>query len=348
MRRRGFTLIELLVVIAIIAVLIALLLPAVQSAREAARRIQCTNNLKQIGLGLHNYHSAFNVFPPGSALNPDSAPGHLEPNNCWSAHGMLLNSIEQAPMYNAINFSWGVVTDLAGPTYACYQINATVINAKINTFMCPSDPNAGNPNLNNYHDCIGTTTLDGPQLGTTPPGSSGLFAYLIPYSLASCTDGSSNTIAFGEAVTGPPSLTYVSSISLVSVSGLSSAGEVLSAAMNPAAIISNIQVCDTAYQTQSAGGLKNWRGQSWAKGSQGHTMFNAVVPPGFKQHAWNSCSDNNIGHSLFDNANSYHPGGVNVLFGDGSVHFVKESINIQMWWALGTRAGGEVVSSDSY
>ena len=342
----GFTLIELLVVIAIIAVLIALLLPAVQAAREAARRSQCVNNMKQIGLAIHNYHSTYDVFPPGSTLNPDSAPGHLEPNNCWSALGMILGMMDQVPMYNAINFSWGVVTQAAGPTYACYLINQTAINAQLKCYLCPSDPNAGQPNLNNYHDCIGTTTVDGPALGSTPTGSDGLFTYLLAYSLASCTDGSSNTIAFGEAVTGPPSATYVPSISLTSVPGLSTAGEVLSVFMNQTAVRNNIQACDKSYMAHTAT-LKNWRGQSWAKGSQGHTMFNAVVPPGFKQHTWNSCSDNNIGHSLFDNANSYHPGGTNILLGDGSVRFVKESINMTIWWTIATKAGGEVVSAES-
>src|ERR1700737_4941499 len=123
--RRGFTLIELLVVIAIIAVLIALLLPAVQAAREAARRSQCINNLKQIGLGLHNYHSTHNVFAMGASKNPKNGPGDSDLIwSSWSAHGLLLPYLEQQALYNAANFSWGV-NPYGDP---CYLINSTVAN----------------------------------------------------------------------------------------------------------------------------------------------------------------------------------------------------------------------------
>jgi prepilin-type N-terminal cleavage/methylation domain-containing protein/prepilin-type processing-associated H-X9-DG protein len=339
-RNRGFTLIELLVVIAIIAVLIALLLPAVQAAREAARRAQCVNNLKQIGLALHNYNTANDSFPLGSSLQMDAGPTSVGYDNSWSCQGLILSFMEQTALYNAINFNWGVVSALAAPTYPCYLINSTVINTRINNYLCPSDPNAGNPNLNNYNMCTGTTTIDDSQ------GSDGLFTYYTSYKIATVTDGTSNTVAFSEAMTGPPALTFTPTISLLSVS-VPAAAHQLSVFTSPTSVLAAIQACDQAYQSQMAS-LKNWRGQLWAKGSQGHTMFNTAVPPGFRQHPWSSCSDGNIGNSMFDNANSAHPGGVNTLFADGSVKFIKESINIQVWWSLGTKAGGEVVGSDSY
>ena len=150
-RHRGFTLIELLVVIAIIAVLIALLLPAVQSAREAARRAQCTNNLKQIGLALHNYHQAIGTFPMGNTLGY-SYVGTQTSWGTFSAHAQMLPYLEQTPIYNSCNFNW----DIWYGTGA--NINATVWNTKVNAFLCPSDAKAGQTSLNSYYGSFGTGT----------------------------------------------------------------------------------------------------------------------------------------------------------------------------------------------
>src|SRR3954453_11660663 len=141
--RPGFTLIELLVVIAIIGVLIALLLPAVQAAREAARRSQCTNNLKQLGLGLHNYHQGVGSFPMGS-----SRANGATWNN-WSAQGLMLPYMEQQAIYNAINFNWEVTQ----------SVNTTAAYTTISSFLCPSDGNAGNITglLNSYTGSCGTS-----------------------------------------------------------------------------------------------------------------------------------------------------------------------------------------------
>jgi prepilin-type N-terminal cleavage/methylation domain-containing protein len=197
--RRGFTLIELLVVIAIIAVLIALLLPAVQAAREAARRIQCTNNLKQIGLALHNYHSAVGSFPMGITVAFSTAYGPGEQSwGTWSALSLMLPYLEQTNLYNAANFS--LCTQLP-PGNA---INSTVFNANIAAFLCPSDGLSGTSssnlsNNNNYFGSIGTTTYPSAQTATGifAPGASAQGIGTAPtpavlaYGIASVTDGTS-------------------------------------------------------------------------------------------------------------------------------------------------------------
>src|SRR3954453_6934922 len=141
-RAYGFTLIELLVVIAIIAVLIALLLPAVQAAREAARRVQCVNNLKQLGLAMHNYHDVNGKFPMGSGSGMQSLGVYLA-KQAWSAHAAMLPQIGQGPLYNAINFNWGVNAGSISASVPASYINSTVYQTQVKEFLCPSDPNAG-------------------------------------------------------------------------------------------------------------------------------------------------------------------------------------------------------------
>ncbi len=259
----------------------------------------------------------------------------------------MLGMLDQMPIYNAINFSWGVISQPLGPPPMCYSINSTVMNTKIGCFLCPSDPNGGSPNINNYHACIGTTTFDGPGPGTPTPGSDGLFAYLVSYRIASCTDGTASTIAFGEALTGPPGNWYVPGISVINVGGVPSAGHVLSVYLDPVSVQLALKACDESWRN-GASTLYNGHGQTWAKGAQGYTLFNAIAAPGLKRHTWSSCSDGDIGHSMFDTTNSFHSGGTNLVFGDGSVHFITQSINRDTWWALATRASGEVVSANSY
>ncbi len=195
--RRGFTLIELLVVIAIIAVLIALLLPAVQAAREAARRSQCVNNLKQMGLAAHNYHSTAGCFPLGAGKNSFGGLTDYHPWTGWSAQSMMLTYLEQGPLYNSANFNWS-------PTNGgiSYQLNTTVTNAVISAFLCPSDGFAGKANINSYYACYGATVEFGGFESFQPPQTTGLYCQYTSYSVADCTDGTSNTIACSASAGG--------------------------------------------------------------------------------------------------------------------------------------------------
>jgi prepilin-type N-terminal cleavage/methylation domain-containing protein/prepilin-type processing-associated H-X9-DG protein len=353
-RRRGFTLIELLVVIAIIAVLIALLLPAVQAAREAARRSQCTNNLKQIGLALHNYHSTHDVFPLGvSQYSPTTS--FFWDN--WSVHALLLSALEQTALYNAANFMVGNNETGSGPGY---YMNTTVTGAKVSTYMCPSDGNAGSVSVtnngvqnqldNSYVGSVGTTTLS-PNGGTgawSSAGSTGMFWYYRSYGLRDASDGSSNTIAFSEGLVGGASSTLAyRGTAVLSVGGTTD--QMLDAWSNQAAISAGLLKCSGNYQKSS--GLNNARGIFWEVGAVGMTLFNTIVPPNSVQYRWSACRSTGGGwpdQATYSNASSNHPGGANTLMADGSVKFMKDSIAQRTWWSLGTRANGEVVDASSY
>jgi len=362
MRRRGFTLIELLVVIAIIAVLIALLLPAVQAAREAARRSQCVNNMKQMGLAIHNYHSVNDVFPMGcgSAIYDAGLKYNVKQN--LSAHAAMLPFLEQTAVYNAINFNIGC-EDAAGTL--AYVVNSTGTNTQISAFVCPSDPNAGKPdnnntsNTNNYYACVGTS-MYWSKIGTDAPyanlnvtninmPSTGLFTYQQSYGLNSCTDGSSNTIAFAEAVVGNQSQKIGQKFSgLQNIGGLSTFETMDASANQGANALAAIQVCQAAF-TSKSGSVDVQRGENWAHGCMAMTMFNTIATPNLYNGSFTHCSRIGSGaRSDISNADSYHPGGVNVAMADGSVKFIKNSVNPMTWYGLGTKGGGEVISADSY
>jgi prepilin-type N-terminal cleavage/methylation domain-containing protein/prepilin-type processing-associated H-X9-DG protein len=313
-RRSGFTLIELLVVIAIIAVLIALLLPAVQSAREAARRIQCVNNLKQIGLALHNYQESRGVLP-----GADMVFNVTE----LSALSNVLPYLEQINVYNSINFGFS------------YQDpnNATAMMTIINGFICPSDLPDAIPSLGgqtNYMANMGSGIVwqasVGPNAGLAPPN--GVFYGNSATTFAGITDGLSNTSFFSERVLADGNNSIVSPIADVFFSP--------GFPLTPDDALAQCQAVDI---NNLANQFPLFMGAPWLCGQH---IFLHVSPPNSR-----SCGFFIALRAVMP-PSSHHPGGVNVVFGDGAVKFVKDSVNLQNWRALGTRAGGEVISADGY
>jgi prepilin-type processing-associated H-X9-DG protein len=260
----------------------------------------------------------------------------------------------EVPTYNAANFNFGV--DQGGTTTLAYATNSTVFNLQIKAFLCPSDPNAGITVVagNNYYGCVGTTTYlnnantNIASLANLP--TSGLFGFQYSIALRECLDGASNTVALSEAVVGEATQAFKQkNVGLRSVTGIPAAAEVFDASSNPTATLQGINACTRAWSTGSGGAIDTQRGKLWSHGAIAQTLFNTVVPPNGQQFQWTHCSDSSstsLGN--YSNADSFHAGGVNTLFADGSVRFIKESIDQRTWWALGTKAGGEVVGADSY
>ena len=359
--RRAFTLIELLVVISIIAVLIALLLPAVQSAREAARRSQCSNNLKQIALALHNYHTALNSFPPGGVYTAYSI-GYNIGWGSWSAQALLLNYLEQRPCTIRPTLAgWGVAQG--------FPTNSTVTETLLSVFVCPSDgisPVKANGTwgsaaslscwqwtgtTNNYLASLGTTT------GYGGLGSDGTGVFTQGgkvFGVQSITDGSSNTIAFGESLVGDGTIETVKWRDGPVLAQKGQATALYDISTNPNGVTADLIACAQGLLTQTnpGAGSQNQKGFRWSQSDGGFGLFNTIVPPNSPQYPFAWCAmgraNSNASDGPYQCTSSNHPGGCNFAFCDGSVRFLKSSIAIKTYWALGTKANGEVVSADSY
>ncbi|MEW4453888.1 DUF1559 domain-containing protein [Bremerella sp. JC817] len=353
-RLRGFTLVELLVVIAIIGVLIALLLPAVQQAREAARRMQCTNNLKQLGLALHNYHDAFGSFPfrNGGTGAPSSSTGGQRSR--LSGFLFLAPFYEQQALYD--HFVGGVEappwdsSKITGPTFA---------EAVVDALLCPSDgqgpPPANNAiGMYNYVMC-GGDSANGTAISTsvttpTVRGSRGMFGSYMSYRFRDIIDGTSNTIALSE-LSRPTSRRHIGMVA--STSRIN----------NPAACKALYDYNNNEYYADGwvASG-EQLRGYRWADGAEFFAGFHTNVPPNSP-----SCfTQPQMGHVYVGlySAGSKHPGGIVCTFADGSARFITDTIDTGdqsqihpvynagyaspygVWGALGTRAAGETVSND--
>ncbi len=358
--RRAFTLIELLVVIAIIAVLIALLLPAVQSAREAARRAQCVNNLKQLGLAVHNYLTQTNVFPPGAENYSSVGYWQAWPMG-WAA--VMLPGLEGVPMYNALNFIYG----------GWDNQNTTVTRSQVPSLVCPSE-DKGSPSwpgtkLNYVANMGGPASIQSMTgvivaLKNDNNGQSGMSAAqqngnLGSFGTEGVTDGLSNTAMFSERLVAMSNWNAASPVypgTKLALRFQFNTNFTVNWDLNSAQqALQFVQVCQSIPGTTSAyvGGSAQYTGFMWDVGAyntnEANSSYNHTNTPNLLScMAGNTQSTALGGYMDAITATSNHSGGVNVGFADGSVKFIKNSVSLQTWWALGSRNQSELISSDSY
>ncbi|MCS7237757.1 MAG: DUF1559 domain-containing protein [Thermoguttaceae bacterium] len=350
--RIGFTLVELLVVIAIIGILVALLLPAVNSAREAARRSQCTNNLKQLGLALHLYHDVYQVFPARSA---GTQSGPVNNGGLLSGLVALLPYLEQKPLYDRIAAGdpaqgippWGPGTE---SSWSVWDVSPAIVR-------CPSDDgkrDGGETRIHNYCFSVGDSYQD--LNDSSRDAIRGLFGHLVWYSAAHVTDGLSNTTAMSEHLRQGHGSFTAAARSIDHRRGTAIVQGLSSGNLPP-----NVAFTVTDGKYFLAGVTGNYRfGSRWVRGAPMQAAFNTILPPNgpcvFEVDptgGWDYC--------LLP-PSSNHPGGANVLFADGSVRFISDTIdtgnlgvvqgkgykgpsNYGVWGALGSRGGGEGVSA---
>lgn len=313
MARKAFTLIELLVVIAIIAILIALLVPAVQKVRAAAARTQCINNLKQIGLGAHNYHATFKVFPPGR-VSPSFASPLVQ----------LLAYLDQANKFTQFDFA----TDINSSA-----TNAAARTQDVTVFMCPSEISTATfpqgaeiLGRNNYQASLGANAA----YANTDPQTGGVFFVNSKVRVTDITDGSSNTAMFAEIKRG--NRLGAASLDPLNVTSVPFANWDAAAAND----LTYMAMCNT-----NTGAAFDYTGLQYYRASVTWTAFYThTMTPNAPQRDCVRSSGLNKGHQA---TRSYHSGGVNVLLADGSARWVSDSIALAVWKAVGTRGGNEVV-----
>jgi prepilin-type N-terminal cleavage/methylation domain-containing protein/prepilin-type processing-associated H-X9-DG protein len=361
----AFTLIELLVVIAIIAILIGLLLPAVQKVREAAARAKCQNNLKQMGLAAHNYESTNGYLPPNHGTVNVSGTWY---SNDASPQALILPYVEQANKYNQFNFNYKTWNDTNVATGAFTTgagglgINLAARMQDIPIYLCPSDPSttirgANQTNTSdltypegrlNYLGCLGATSqfvASVPGAGIFCPGSLSSGQQLKGVAIVGITDGTSNTALFAEVMRTTDTWPHVSGQRTNTCIILDS-----SVASGPDNDGRAIPACATGSPWTST---ISYTGLQFDRDLWGTTFYTHTLPPNWNKNKLQgsqgatpgqyNCGDTAISH-FHVAASSYHPGGVNLVMADGSVRFARDSIDFASWQAMGSRAGGEIIT----
>lgn len=334
--RGGFTLVECLVVLSVIGVLLAILIPAVQSARESARLTTCQNNLRQVGIALADHHSSLGRFPGGVKLSTYHGGQPFAAGPGFSAGAQLLRFMEQSPLFNSLNLlDVSIAPGVWDWSTALSITNTTALATPLACFRCPSDAAWTTPGCN-YRACTGAQPFA--IESSLSEGGGGAFPPLTLTNAASFLDGLSATVGFSERLTGENDVGGPSR----NVYNRPKQGPI------PLAPDAYLSLCESG---GSIGPSFKQTGRYWLASGLEETLYNHVMGPNAQVFDCTRLPPN-LALGTMDSAalsaRSRHPGGVNVLCMDGSLHFIKNPVALAVWRAVATRAGGEVVGSDQY